>query len=299
MIFTDLPEPIQRHLISLAEETAITPLSVAQERVTENWLAKRALYEEQVAALGMETVESLGADDARGMLLLTWSGSLIALAPADERGREFEYASIKLRTDVPDSVLATGVSLVRPPATNHPAEFANCPVAKSSELLEIATFSPDVRAKDQAERLRQAVIFLTNGFVQANQELSVTVEAYPDQFTMKSVIRRIAERNEVSQTLARSVVNDYLDTIEAGLMLGRRVALGRFGKLQLGVRAAQKARMGRNPATGEEIMIPAKAPVATPRISFSSSLRERASNVPLSRVDNKSGGEENGTDEES
>ena len=43
--------------------------------------------------------------------------------------------------------------------------------------------------------------------------------------------------------------------LESGLLLGLRVPLGKMGRLKLRTRAARKARLGINPATGEKITL--------------------------------------------
>lgn len=281
--FEELPAPIRRHLDSLAQETSITPPEEARKRVTQNWLEKRSLYEEQIAALAMVAVRRIEPDDVRGSLLLTRSGSLLALGPANDGGRRIEYASINLRTDVPTALTGEGVRVVGAIEAEHMVEFESGPIAKSSEILEIATFDDGVSVADQTERLRQAMIFLTNGFVQANQTLSVTGD-HPDQFTMRSILKTVAKRNDATQTLVKSIVDDFLETVETGILLGRRVPVGRIGRVELAVRSAQKARMGHNPATGEELLIPPKAAAPVPRMHFSGAFRERAARVPVDRI---------------
>lgn len=282
--FEDLPATVQQHLISLAQETDITPIETATARVTENWLEKRRLYTEQTDALAMVSTPRFAADDRRGALLLTYSGSLIAIGPVESEGRRFEYASIKLRTDVPNLLASSAAGLVGDIEVEHSAEFTAAPVAKSSQLLHIATFAENVAASEQAERLRQAMIFLTNGFVQANQTLSMTDTAYPDQFTMRAMIKSVAARNDTTQALTKTIIDDFLGTVEAGVLLGKRVAIGGVGRVELTVKPARKARMGRNPSTGEEILIPSKPATTAPKMSFGGAFKDRSARVPPQRV---------------
>jgi nucleoid DNA-binding protein len=87
----------------------------------------------------------------------------------------------------------------------------------------------------------------------------------------------IASKNGISQKFTRQILEDYVNVIETGVLLGAGVPFGKIGKIFLKKRPAQKARVGRNPATGEEITIKAKPEIFIPRISFSKHLRERAS----------------------
>ena len=282
--FDELPESIRRHLTSLAEETDITPPEAAIERVTDNWLEKRRLYTEQTEALAMVAETRFAADERRGAMLLTYSGSLISIGPVGDAKRRLEYASIKLRTDVPGLLKGDGVGVAEEIALDHPAVFEGAPLARSSEILAIASFDPQTTAGEQTERLRQAMLFLTNGFVQANQTLSVADGAYPDQFTMRAMIKNVAAHNDTTQTAVKAIVDDFLGTVEAGVLLGKRVSIGGLGRLELSVKPARKARMGRNPATGEEILIPSKPATSAPKMSFGSAFKERSSRVPPERI---------------
>lgn len=282
-----IPERVVDHLNMIAEAIGIRPQADAVFYVRSNWLQKQQLFAEQVAAVQMTPVDTFPANDPRGALFFTYSASLIMVGPIDldTGARAFEYASIKLRTDVPPTVTGGDARLCETVRLDQPAEFVGVGVQRSSEVIGIATFGEGVSRADQSERLRQAMIFLTNGFVHANRSFAEVDEGGPDQFDIRSIVRSVAERNGSTQTLARSIIDDYLSSVEAGALLGSRVSLGSMGRVFLDVRKTRKARMGRNPSTGEEILIPAKPPHGVPKIGFSSSFRERARHVPLERID--------------
>ncbi len=290
--FDALPEKIQEHLRTLTANSGLPQGEESLARITENWITKERLFQEQVEALDMSREERLEQEDPRGALILTYSGSLITLGPDRNGGRSLEYASIKLRKDVPSILREEGITLAEPLVPDKPALFKGSSIEKTSSLLTVASFDPSLEAAEQLERLRQATIFLTNGFVKANQSVSLEHPGEIDHFTMKSMVQYVAARNQVTQKLARAVIDDYLATVESGALLGERVSVGRLGKLQLGVRGAQKARVGRNPATGEEITIPAKPAQPVPKFSFSSSVKDRASRTPVERIAGDSEGEE-------
>lgn len=287
---TEIPAPVQRHLAAIAADLEDLPEETAMERLVTAWREKRALYEEQTVAVGMTPTRKIDDDDRRGVLLLTWSGSLIALGPAADDGRSLHYVRIGPRSDGPESVSDPHVQVDGAIECDKPVRFTAGPISRSSEVLEIAVFDTDTTPADQHERLRQAMIFLANGFVHAQR--SLTLEEAPEQFTLRSVVRFVAEQNGATQTLTRSIIDDFLHTISAGVLLGRRVPLGRIGRIGLAPRAAQKARMGRNPATGEEMLLPAKAATAVPRMSFSAPFKERAAQVPLERIEPNTAGED-------
>ncbi|TVQ23547.1 MAG: HU family DNA-binding protein, partial [Spirochaetaceae bacterium] len=236
-----LNERIRRQIESVAADSGLPPGEDSIRRITENWLAKRRLYHEQTDALRMVVAESLEIDDPNGMLLLTYSGSLIVLGPANnDGGRGLEYVSIALRTDVPHILRAGGARIRARVVVDQPLVLGDAPLEHSSDLLSIATFDQSVSFADQRERLRQAAIFLTNGFVRANR--TMTDAPLIDHFTTRGIVGYVAARNGVTQTVAREIIDDYLSTVEAGMMLGERVSVGSLGSARLALRTATKAR---------------------------------------------------------
>ena len=282
--FNELPDHIQRHLQSVTATSGLPDGEESLQRITENWLEKRRLFQDQMHALDMEEVDRLDDFDTRAALVLTYSGSLVALGPETGKGRWMEYASIKLRHDVPDLVQKDGVSMAAAIAKDAPVELKEAPVKASSPALIVATFGSELSNAEQEIRIREATIFLTNGFVKLNKTLSVEAQDTPDQFTKTTIVTYIAKKNGLTQKQTRQVVDDYLQMIEAGMLLGERVGLGRIARLFLSKRPPQKARVGRNPATGEEMTIPAKPATAVPKASFSQHVKDRAAQIRLESI---------------
>src|SRR5512136_1013517 len=96
-----LPEGIRAHLGGLVHGSGLPDTEESLEALARVWLEKKRMFEEQIQALQMQEAGRLAASDPRGALLLSASASLITVGPLDETGRRVEYASIKLRTDVP------------------------------------------------------------------------------------------------------------------------------------------------------------------------------------------------------
>ena len=276
----DIPPRIREHLLALVSGSGLPDGQATIDAINENWIEKHKLFAAQIAALDLVEIEELLPDDPRAALILTYSGSLVGLETARDGKRNFEYASIKLRTDVPDLVRESGVEIVGTIAKDAVASFAGGSVKSTSEVLILASFRPELPAADQDERLRQAVLFLTNGFAKINRSLTHET-AQLDHFTTKNIVQFISKRNGLTQAQARRVVDDYLGMIEAGTLMGERVPLGRLGRLSLIPKKARQARVGRNPATGGEVVIPAKPAVMAPKFSVSRALKERAEKLPV------------------
>ena len=98
----------------------------------------------------------------------------------------------------------------------------------------------------------------------------------PEKLTSASMIAYLAEKNNLVRKEVKQVLEDLFDVVEAGVMRGERVALGKIGKMFIRVRPARAAHMGRNPLTGQEIKIPAKPATKVPRFKFSKSFKEAA-----------------------
>jgi nucleoid DNA-binding protein len=69
------------------------------------------------------------------------------------------------------------------------------------------------------------------------------------------IVRRIAEATDLTQVKAEEVVDAIFDQMKSALQQGDSVILRRFGTFAV---RAKRARMGRNPKTGDEAAIPAR-----------------------------------------
>jgi nucleoid DNA-binding protein len=279
--FNELPEVIKNHLESVTKTSGLPDNKESVNLITVNWLEKKKMFEEQTASLDMIETDVFGKDDTRGALLLTYSGSLISMGPLKNGGRHIEYSSIKLRRDVPDIVIQENTGLAGDIAVDKTVAFTEGKIKSTSNLLKIVVCKEDVSLEEQEKRIREATIFLTNGFVILNRSLSIESGAVPDHFTLAAMVKYLASRNDITQVLAKQILEDFLFLVECGVLLGQRVSLGRLGNMLLKKRAAQKARVGINPATGEEITIKAKPEMYVPKISFSKVLKEKAAQVKV------------------
>lgn len=76
--------------------------------------------------------------------------------------------------------------------------------------------------------------------------------------TKKEIAKEVAEALDIPQTLAKEAVQQTLDSIVDGLIADGRIELRKFGVFEIRDRAAKR---GRNPKTGESLMLPAKKAV--------------------------------------
>ncbi len=87
--------------------------------------------------------------------------------------------------------------------------------------------------------------------------------------TRDDIVAAIAEDIDQPKTVVMSVIKGMEALIEKTVKKGGEVRLHQFGKFSI---KSSKARMGRNPSTGEEIKIKASRKV---KFSPSSALNER------------------------
>ncbi len=64
----------------------------------------------------------------------------------------------------------------------------------------------------------------------------------------------IADHNDITRTSAKAILDSLRDEIVQSVLAGKRVTLFGLGIFEV---RATKAKMGRNPRTGETIQIPA------------------------------------------
>jgi nucleoid DNA-binding protein len=69
------------------------------------------------------------------------------------------------------------------------------------------------------------------------------------------IVRRIAEATDLTQVKAEEAVDAIFEEIKSALHQGDSVILRRFGSFQV---RDKRARVGRNPKTGQEADIPAR-----------------------------------------
>jgi DNA-binding protein HU-beta len=105
--------------------------------------------------------------------------------------------------------------------------------------------------------------------------------SYPDKYTAQTILKYIAEKHAMPKSKAQEIIDDLFDVINAGVIKGARVPVGKFGKLFIKLKPATKERIGRNPLTGEEITIAAKEAKKVPKFTFSKSYKQEALKAAL------------------
>jgi nucleoid DNA-binding protein len=276
-----LSPTVRSHIQAITRSSGLEQTEESFQRMAAAWLEKKELFQQQCRALAMKEVPRFASAEPGGALALTYSGSLVSVEPLVQGNRRVEYASIPLRVDVPALAVADRTGLARDLQVDGEAEFTAGPVKSTSDLLLIAVCDPQLPLREQSRRIREAMIFLTNGFVRINRTIAPPQGDAPEQFTLRSIVAYLASRSGLPKTRVHALLRDYHSVLEAGILLGERVPLGAIGRLSLVRRPARKARAGVNPATGEPLTIPARPESMGPRMRFSGALKARLRDLPV------------------
>jgi nucleoid DNA-binding protein len=279
MVAAQLPDKIQKHLAGILASTEMPKDDNSLEILAHNWVGKKEIFDTMIKSLAMHEEGSLAAAEGRAALLLTYSGSLIGLGPERGDGRWMEYASIKLRHNVPDIVTVDKTGLQDLIAVDSTATFTEGKIKSTSALFKIAVCDADVDLAEQEKRVKEAMIYLTNVFVKLNHKSFAPDEEAPEQFNLGSMTRFLANKNNLTQKQVKALLQDLFSLVETGMLMGERVGLGKLGNLNLKLRPPRKPRVMKNRFTGGEITVPAQPERFTPKFSFSRRMKERAAEI--------------------
>jgi len=88
----------------------------------------------------------------------------------------------------------------------------------------------------------------------------VRVTAVPGKtVTASALLQAIADHHGIKKSEAKAFVDGYIDVVKAYVLKGAKVKIGDIGMVMI---RARKARMGRNPQTGEPVKIKASKKLA-------------------------------------
>jgi DNA-binding protein HU-beta len=103
--------------------------------------------------------------------------------------------------------------------------------------------------------------------------------------TQTQLADAVAEKAGLSRADAKKAISALEEVILDEIGNAEKVKIGGVVQLDVRVRPATQARPGRNPATGEEIMISAK--LASVAVKARPLAKAKAAAPPLSRVQNR------------
>ena len=166
-----LPPEIRVHIKAITQSAGLPDTDESFEKIAQGWVEKKKIFEEQIAESGMIEVDNLAADDEKGAVVLTYSGSLILIGPLVEGFRKAGYNSIGIRKNVPDSLIKESSKLAADININAPIEFETGPVKSTSSIFKIAVCKEDLPVEDQETKISEVTVIMTSEFVDVNKAL--------------------------------------------------------------------------------------------------------------------------------
>ncbi|MDC7219562.1 MAG: hypothetical protein PQJ59_06445 [Spirochaetales bacterium] len=168
-----IPPAIERHLEDVIKTFGLDSDMDTMARLKSGWLEKEEAFKEQMFNMGMEETDHFDKDDERGVLALTYSGSLISIGPITEGDRKVDYTSIGFRHDVPDSLTKEGSLLAEDMSLESGVVFDGGPIQKTSPVYKIVVCPESLETEEQEDLIDQATTMIIDTFAGINSDTIV------------------------------------------------------------------------------------------------------------------------------
>ena len=166
-----IPEDIQDHIRAITKSSGLEYSEESIERMAEAWLEKKDVFEDKIRELDMVDLDDLEKHDEKGVVALTYSGSLINVGPVVDGFRTIMYMSIGIRGDVPDSIKGSNGILAQDIRIDEEIEFESGPVNNTSAVYKIVGCKENLIAHEQEKTLAQATLMIAEQFVEVNKTI--------------------------------------------------------------------------------------------------------------------------------
>lgn len=135
------------------------------------WKKKEKIFMKQVKSLHMTIESSVGVNESRAFIALTFSGSILGVGPADAKGsRQVIYASVGMRREVPERLLEEHLSVKGSVELDREIIFTGGSLKKSSPVYKIALMN-DALPQKQNQQIEDATKIMTKEFVSINNTI--------------------------------------------------------------------------------------------------------------------------------
>ncbi len=138
--------------------------------------------------------------------------------------------------------------MARTAAKKAPAKKAKTPATKTAAKPVAKTAAKKSAAKRATKAAAEA----------PQRKIRVAVEA-GKTVTASALMQVFADEAQMKKAEAKRLADLYIDVVKAHVLKGGKVKLGDIGMIMI---RARKARMGRNPQTGEPVKIKASKKLA-------------------------------------
>lgn len=170
--FDQIPANLQNHVKGLVKSVQVEEGVDALEKVSQAWLEKKAVFEEKIGEMNMEEVDSLAAEDAKGALALTYSGSLVNIGPVVDGVRNVKYSSIGFRTNTPESAESEKSKLNGDVTLDSIISFTGGPVKSTSQIFKIAVCKDEeLSPEEEQQTIFDAGTMIEEEFIEVNKTM--------------------------------------------------------------------------------------------------------------------------------
>ncbi len=166
----NIPENIKKHLRDVIKTFGLESDDDTMNSLITGWLDKEESFKEQMFNMGMDEVESFDSYDERGLLALTYSGSLISVGPIVEGDRKVDYTSIGFRHDVPETLTKEGGALAESVVLDKGIVFDGGPIKQTSPIYKIVVCPDSLSPAEQEDMIEQATTMIIDSFADINQD---------------------------------------------------------------------------------------------------------------------------------
>jgi hypothetical protein len=172
-VLAKMPAALAKHIESLIELSGFNTDPSARKKFIRNWLKKKAFFDKIVEHQGFHLVDRIEPGFNEGIIILTYSGSLLTLSPSDDNGkRELVYNSIELRKDVIAKTEDKNAEIVFPIELHKSLEARAGKVRKTSAILSVAVEEePGTESSGIGKRMRIIGERISRSLILINKEL--------------------------------------------------------------------------------------------------------------------------------
>lgn len=188
-VLAKMPPALSRHIESLMSLGGFDTEPATKKKFVRYWLRKKAFFDKIIEHQGFKLVPRIDAGFKDGIIVLTYSGSLLTLSPETAEGkRELVYNSIELRKDVAPKTEDKGAEIILPIELHKSIEAAAGKIKKTSPVLAIAIeATPTIEREGIGKRIRIIGERISRALLLVNKEL----------FSKHSVESAVEEREDL------------------------------------------------------------------------------------------------------
>ncbi len=166
-------EKIKVHLLKLVKTLGLKDAQESLEILISGFTEKLISYEKQVSEFNLLDVTEFNDGEDSGVLVITYSGSLLSIGPKINGKRTAQYISIGLRKDVPEIAAQEFSELDGNFKVDEVVKFIIGPIKSSSSIYKIAKVNNKLNALEQEELLGDVTKILIEDFVEVNNTVIV------------------------------------------------------------------------------------------------------------------------------